>query len=173
MTDRLPEDQQWLREAVHQYERPLTLYALKFVGELERARDVVQDTFMKLIDQDRDQVSPHLAEWLYTVTRNRAIDVIRKESRMRQISDVRERLTPSERPGPAATAAERDTQSRVLELIDELPEEQAEMLRLRFQHGMKYHQISKITGRSISTVGYLIHEAMKTIRARLGVEEPT
>src|SRR4051794_1042240 len=58
----------WIRAAVRKFERPLTLYASHlFGGDLERARDAVQETFIRLCGQDESRVAPRLAEWLYTV----------------------------------------------------------------------------------------------------------
>src|SRR5688572_9396933 len=72
----------WLDGAVARYQSLLTRYALRLVGDIQRAQDVVQDTFLKLVREDRAELNGRLAEWLYTVCRNRALDVRRKESRM-------------------------------------------------------------------------------------------
>src|SRR5690242_6119246 len=93
-------DSAWVRSAVSQFERPLTLYAARLLGDAERARDVVQDTVLKLCVQDRAEVDPHLAEWLFTVCRHRALDVLRKEKRMTRLSDDQVQLRPSAEPGP-------------------------------------------------------------------------
>src|SRR4051794_36083133 len=69
----------FVRAAVERYEGPLTTYAKHVLGgDLDRARDVVQDAFLRLLAQDAQRVTPHLTEWLYTVCRNLAIDVRRK-----------------------------------------------------------------------------------------------
>jgi len=47
-------------------------------GDIEQAREVVQDTFLKLCRQKPAQIRNYLAQWLYTVCRNRALDVLRK-----------------------------------------------------------------------------------------------
>ena len=49
-------------------------------GDLERARDVVQETFLRLAVQQPSSVDGHLAEWLYRVCRQRALDVCRKDA---------------------------------------------------------------------------------------------
>ena len=70
---------EWVRSAVARFERPLTQYAMHVLGgDLERARDLVQEVFLRLCDQEQDAVESHLAEWLYTVCRNLAIDARRK-----------------------------------------------------------------------------------------------
>src|SRR5436305_15259890 len=77
----------WVRDAVDRYEGPLTLYAARLLGDADAARDVVQETFLRLCRQGRAGVEPRLAEWLYTVCRHRALDVLRKESRMSRLSE--------------------------------------------------------------------------------------
>ena len=64
-------DEEWVRAAVGRFEGPLTLYATRLLRDVEAARDVVQETFLRLCTQDRAQVESHLAEWLFTVCRNR------------------------------------------------------------------------------------------------------
>jgi hypothetical protein len=54
--------QQWIRQAVEQYERPLVLYAWRLTMNLELAREVVQDTFLKLCDQTPEDIQDHLAQ---------------------------------------------------------------------------------------------------------------
>ena len=55
-------DQHWVQTAVDRYQRPLLGYALRIVGNEERARDVVQETFAKLVAQRPGDVNGRLAE---------------------------------------------------------------------------------------------------------------
>src|SRR5215470_17575017 len=103
-----PDDHDWIRTAVGRFEGPLVLYAARFLGDAERARDVVQDTFLKLCAQPRDEVEHRLAEWLFTVCRNRALDVLRKEGRMTQLSDEQVQVCASPDPEPADALGRRD-----------------------------------------------------------------
>ena len=73
-------------------------------------------------------------------------------------------------PSPAAVAEGRDTTSRVLHLLGNLPDNQQEVVRLKFQNGLSYRQISEITELTVSNVGYLIHTAIKTLRTKLNSE---
>jgi DNA-directed RNA polymerase specialized sigma24 family protein len=71
-----------VRSALERFEGPLTRYAASITGDIERARDVVQDTFVRLCDEEPGRLNGCLAQWLFTVCRNRALDVQRKEQRM-------------------------------------------------------------------------------------------
>ena len=70
-------------------------------------------------------------------------------------------------PSPAAQAEQRETASKVLGLLAKLPRNQEEVVRLKFQNGMSYQEISKVTNLTVSNVGFLIHTAIKTIRQQL------
>ena len=166
--DRAP----FVRGAVERFEGPLTLYAARLLGDADAARDVVQDTFLKLCVQDHAAVAPRLAEWLFTVCRNRALDVIRKENRMTRLSEeqVQRCLCPS--PGPADVAERRELAHRAIGLLEALPVNQREVIRLKFQNGFSYQEISRISGHSVSNVGYLIHAGMKTLRGLLFDGQP-
>ena len=50
----------------------VALYATRLLRDAETARDVVQDTFLKLCASEFASIDGHLAEWLFTVCRNRA-----------------------------------------------------------------------------------------------------
>ena len=78
---------EWMRSVLAQHEGPLLRYATRITGNLERARDVVQDTFLRLCREHPEKLNSHLTEWLFTVCRNRALDVVRKESRTRSLTE--------------------------------------------------------------------------------------
>jgi len=157
----------WAREAVTRFEGPLLLYARRLLNDAEAARDVVQDTFLRLWGRPRAEVDGHLAEWLFTVCRNRALDVLRKEHRMTRLNEEQVNRCLSPTPGPLDQAEQRDLGARVLELLESLPPNQREVIRLKFQNGFSYQEISRISGHSVSNVGYLIHAGIKTLRGRL------
>lgn len=156
----------WLKAVLDRFERPLVRYALRLTGDLERARDIVQDTFEKLLAETTELADDHLPRWLFTVCRNRAAEIHRRDQRL-------EPLAPDAAPpacdhlGPAAIAERNDASARVLGLLATLPENQRECVRLKFQDGLSYKEISAATGLSVSNVGFLIHTALKTIRKEL------
>lgn len=162
----------WVRSAVDRFEGSLLLYAAKFVGDPEKAGDVVQDTFVKLCEQDRLTIEPRLAEWLFTVCRNRALDVLRKEKRMSQLGDAHARGRHDTGAGPDEKAECRDSAAKVLKHLDALPASQREVILLRFQDGFSYQEIARISGHSSGNVGYLLHVGLKSIREKFAEVPP-
>ena len=158
----------WMRSVLGRYERPLTRYAARITEDVELARDVVQETFLRLCGEDRASVDGHLSQWLFTVCRNRALDVRRKESRMRPLSEAVMETHESVAGSPVAVVEGREATSAVLRILTALPQNQREVIHLRFQNGLSYREIAGVTELSVSNVGFLIHTAIKTIRERLG-----
>jgi RNA polymerase sigma-70 factor (ECF subfamily) len=58
-----------------------------------------------------------------------------------------------------------------MEAMERLPENQREALRLKFQHGLSYKEIGRVTEESVGNVGWLIHTGLKKLREGLGSEE--
>jgi RNA polymerase sigma-70 factor (ECF subfamily) len=158
------ENAAFVRSAVEQFQAPLLRYATRLVNDPDRARDVVQDTFVRLMAQPPAMVDSHLAEWLFTVCRNRAFDINRKEGRMKNFDEgAAERVVATE-PRPGAVLEAEETHAAIVRLIDRLPPNQQEVIRLKFQNGFSYKEISRITSLSVGNVGFLIHTAIRTLR---------
>lgn len=158
---------EFVRAALERFEAPLVSYALGLTGELEAARDAVQDTFLRLCEQPPGAVDGHLAQWLFTVCRNRILDVRRKDRRMTALTEVELEHRADASPSPAEAAAARDGASRVEELLAGLPPNQREVVRLKFQHQLSYQEIATITSLSVTNVGFILHTALRTLRGRL------
>lgn len=162
-------DREYVLEAVRRFEGPLTRYAARLLGDEDAARDVVQEAFLRLCVQERSHVERRLAEWLFTVCRNRALDVLRKEGRMSQLTDERVHVMAAPEPSPPETLQIKEDTERILQLLEGLPPSQREVIRLKFADGFSYKEISRISGHTVSNVGFLIHTGLKTIRGRMSL----
>ncbi|MEO5958633.1 MAG: sigma-70 family RNA polymerase sigma factor [Opitutaceae bacterium] len=166
------EDSGFLERIFLEQQAPLTRYATRLLGDPDRARDVVQDAFVKLLGQPPEAVNGHAVEWLFTVCRHRALDVLRKEGRMKRFAEGQaERVTAND-PRPGRTLEHTETQEAVLRLIERLPPNQQEVLRLKFQNGFSYKEISRITEHSVGNVGFLIHTAVCRLRTEFAAQRP-
>lgn len=167
------EDAGFLERTFAEQRVPLLRYATRLLGgDVDRARDVVQDTFVKLMAQTHETLDGHVVEWLFTVCRHRALDILRKEGRMKRFADGEaERVSTAEpRPGRELEAAE--THAALLRLIEHLPPNQQEVVRLKFQNGFSYKEIARITTLSVSNVGFLIHTAVTRLRTEFAAQRP-
>jgi RNA polymerase sigma-70 factor (ECF subfamily) len=158
---------EWIRNALERYEGPLIRYAAQVTGDVECARDVVQDTFLKLCEQEPDEIEDYLAEWLFTVCRNRALDVQRKDGRMRPLAERELELYSSSDLPPDKVIELKESAHELLKLIETLPQRQQEIVRLKFQNGLSYAEISRVTNLTVSNVGFILHRAIQALRRQL------
>ena len=154
---------EWIAEALERYETPLLRFATKLLRDGDRARDIVQETFLQLCQADRADVEGHLAAWLFRVCRNRALDLVRKETRVETMAETAADLSA----GPSERAQHREDASAVMKILETLPENQQEAVYLRFQTGLSYKEIAEITGHTVTNVGFLLHAAVKAIREQM------
>lgn len=153
-------------EIVQRFEGPLVQYAARITGDRERARDVVQETFAELQRSSREQQDHAPAKWLFTVCRNRALNVCRKERRMTYLDDELLPDRAGEEPRPNEQLEQKEARGFLLRIVETLPPRQQEVLQLKFQSDLSYQEISEITKLSVSNVGVMIHNALKTLRQR-------
>jgi RNA polymerase sigma-70 factor (ECF subfamily) len=160
-------DEPILSEWVGRYEQPLLRYTCQITGNPETAKEVVQDTFLKILREPDKAPSPLTRPWLYRVCRNRAIDVLRKENRMETMTDEYQEGLIDSGPTPDEATAQSETGVRLMSMIRRLPDRQQEVLCLKFHSGMSYREIAKTTELSESNVGFLIHQAIQTLRREM------
>ena len=161
------------------YERVLIRYARSITGDLDSARDVVQETFIKLArgelrnmegkgrngSNGANTSGAHIEAWLFTVTRNCALDHQRKHSRIIPMTLPDDR--PCADPGPDAALAQRENATAIFGMLDALSPNQREVIRLKFQNDLSYREIADVTKLSVTNVGFLIHTGLKKLRALL------
>lgn len=160
----------WIQAALAEHECRLTRYALRLTGELEMARDAVQETFLRLCHYQPAELEGHLLPWLFRVCRQRSFDLRRKERRMTRIEQDESIEFISTEPSPLSLLETREQTSRLVERLGALGENEQEVLRLKFQEGFTYRQIGEITGRTTSHVGVIIHKAIQRLRTELAAE---
>jgi RNA polymerase sigma factor (sigma-70 family) len=153
-------------ETLQRYERPLIRYAHGYTGDLEDARDIVQDVFLKLSQHLATLDHERLAPWLFTVCRNRALDHHRKHQRLVVMETETLDLETSTSPAPNDAMEQRETATALRELIETLPVRQREAVRLKFIAGLDYQQISAAMQTSIGNVGYLIHHGVAALKTK-------
>jgi RNA polymerase sigma-70 factor (ECF subfamily) len=156
--------EQFIEQAMADFESPLIGYATTILNDAERARDVVQETFIRLCQQDPDKVADSLKSWLFTVCRNRALDILRKEKRTIPLEDIRWRKVAGPGLQPDELAWQEERSARVTALLDRLSANQRDVILLKFQQGLSYQEIQAVTGLTSGNIGFLIHTGLKRLR---------
>lgn len=155
--------EQWILGVLRRYEEPLLRYATALCGAA-LAPDVVQDTLLRLCRQREAEVRDHVAQWLFTVCRNRALELRRKQYGDAELDE--DIAIPAARL-PHATLERQQLLDHALAALQELPARRREVVVLKFSAELSYREIAEVTGLSLSNVGVILHEALKQVRERL------
>ena len=161
--------EQIITEALDRYERVLVSYAKEITGDLESARDAVQETFLRLSRQDVVALEPRLRPWLFLVCRNCALDHRRKVVRFRA-EPIEDDEWLSDELSPPMHAIAAEDAGRLRELVAALPRQQRELIKLKFEAGLSYKEMAEALRTSVSTVGVQLHDAIKTLRRQWPTE---
>ncbi|MCH8513824.1 MAG: RNA polymerase sigma factor [Kiritimatiellae bacterium] len=161
-----------LEELMNAHAPSLLRYAARMVRDDHAARDVVQQVFIRyheLQPGERPAIGA-VRSWLYRVTHNRAVDLIRKEQRRKKLHETHAELDLAEERSQRA-AQNRQRTRAVLDHIHLLKENERTVLLLRLQEGLSYREISEVTDLSEGNVGYLLHQAVATLSEKLAQKQ--
>ena len=84
-------------------------------------------------------------------------------------SETVQEFTPDREHDPSRPLTAAEDAEQLTTLIDDLPENQQKVIRLKFHAGMKYREISEATGLSEGNVGFLLHTALQSLRKKMQV----
>lgn len=142
--------------------------ALRVLKDEGPAEDVIQEVYLRVWDRAgtyrANGYSP--MTWLITITRNTAIDRLRKMRSRGEATapvDIAERLY-DDKPGPEAQTVARD-EARVLQVcLSELPPDRAEMVTKAYLHGLTYQEIADEAGAKLNTVRTWLRRSLMQLR---------
>jgi RNA polymerase sigma factor (sigma-70 family) len=142
------------------HERLLSFARRLLHGTGHDAEDVVQDAFIRALGGLRATDSEmHLRPWLYMIVRNRAMDELRKPSRVAAELDEVAHLHPTDGADPALRAIERELLGDLVAEIGRLPERQRLALVMRELEGATHVEMSEALGTSIPATKSLLVRA--------------
>ena len=111
------ERREWVLSILEEYECRLVRYSTRMLGDEDSARDVVQFAFMRLCSQSPEELHGREAQWMFTICRNRAVDLIRKRRRSRSLEEMAAGPGVDNEPDPAVVAERHDLHARLRELV--------------------------------------------------------
>lgn len=173
-----PEEARWIERIlageshlysrlVDRYQRRLWFAMTRMVGDSDEAADVVQEAFVKAWEK-LEGYDPRYRfyTWLYTIARNRALNVLRRRKIRGFLSLSRpEEAPPLPAAEDAAAGVERREVAAALDACREtLPVDQREAFDLRHADGMAYAEIAAATGAPEGTVMSRLYRARQKMR---------
>jgi len=158
-----------MEDVVAEHETALLRYATRILRNPASAEDVVQNVFIKLFKAWPTGMRPskQLKAWLYRVTHNEAVDLVRRESRLRLLHEKQadeESDCPDGRNCPETTDERREL---VLSFLHKLHPREQQVVLLRLEEGLSYREISHVTGRTEGNIGNILHHAVVKLSTSL------
>lgn len=165
-------DEQAFRELFTAWSPKLYHFTLGLTGSPELAEDIVQDSFLKIwLRRDRLSEVEHFSSYLFRMARNQIVSGIRRKAMENLILDKR-----IGQPEPEAGVDEhlhiKLVKNVIEQAVQQLPEQQRRVWRLRRQEGLRIKEVAAALGISEVTVKRHLTQAQSTLRQVLETEFP-
>ena len=152
-------DRSAISELIERHSQRVRSYIGMMVRDNDIADDIFQETFIKavrVIDEGRYTDSGKFLSWVLRIAHNRVLDHFRREKSSRQLNeaeagyDMIGTMRIAE-PNTEDDLVQGEIEQTVRNLVDLLPEEQQEVVRLRYYSKLSFAEIADETGVSINT----------------------
>jgi RNA polymerase sigma-70 factor (ECF subfamily) len=155
-------DQSAMAELYDRYSSIVYAVALRVLGDTGAAEDVQQEVFLQLWRNPGafDSARGSLGAWLAVITRNRAIDSLRRRRPETDIEDV----VLSVAPDLAAQADQSRAAEKVRGVLGTMPPPQRSALEMAYFEGMSHSEIASKTGEPLGTIKTRIRAGLTALR---------
>jgi RNA polymerase sigma-70 factor (ECF subfamily) len=155
-------DEQAMAQLYERYSSIVYSVALRVLGDTAAAEDILQEVFMQLWRSPEvfDATRGSLPGWLAVITRNRAIDSLRKRRPEADITDV----IVSIEPDLAGAAQSTRALEKIRGTLGGMPASQRSALEMAFFEGLTHTEIAEKTGEPLGTIKTRIRSGLLTLR---------
>lgn len=151
-------------DSVDQFSDNLYRFVLKNIKDADKAKDIVQDTYLKFWEKKDNVDVKKIKSYLFTTAYHTLIDVVRKEKKQSAFETIKEENYSTQ-------SQYSDLQEILHVAIDQLPENQKAVILLRDYEGYAYDEIAEITKMTESQVKVYIFRGRKFLKNYLGSVE--
>ncbi len=166
-------DNEAFRALVERHSHSVFRLAFRMTGNEQDAEDVVQESFLRAYKQlGRFESRAQFATWLYRITANCSVDLMRAKQARRDQSrgesfDEATELAAGDMPSPHRLAESAEIQQRVQEALGALSPLERAAFTLRHYEGRSIDEISATLGLGTSAAKHSVFRAVKKLRAAL------
>ena len=158
-------------ELVRRYQRPITSYVFRMLGDYDSALDVTQEVFIKVYNS-LAKYSPEykFSTWLYRIAHNAAVDHMRRNSIVPQSLEVEnsdgsyEIQIESRLASPEQERERSEWRTEIDSVVKCLPAAYRDLIILRHSRDLSYDEIAEVTGLPLGTVKNRLFRAREMMR---------
>ena len=158
-------------ELVRRYQRPISAYVYRMVGNYESALDLTQEIFIKVYSSlDRYRAEFKFSTWIYKIAHNAAVDHLRRTATREQSlvvgteGDQFDLPIESGRMSPEQESEQRERRGEIETVVRALPGNYRELIILRHSQDLSYEEIVEVTGLPLGTVKNRLFRAREMMR---------
>ena len=158
-------------ELVRRYQRPISAYVYRMVGNYESALDLTQEIFIKVYSSlDRYRPEFKFSTWIYKIAHNAAVDHLRRSATREQSlvvgteGDQFDLPIESSRLSPEQESEQRERRGEIETVVRALPGNYRELIILRHSQDLSYEEIVEVTGLPLGTVKNRLFRAREMMR---------
>ena len=158
-------------ELVRRYQRPISAYVYRMVGNYESALDLTQEIFIKVYNSlNRYRPEFKFSTWIYKIAHNAAVDHLRRTATREQSlvlgpeGDTFELPLESARLSPEQESERKERRSEIEAVVRALPANYRELIILRHSQDLSYEEIVEVTGLPLGTVKNRLFRAREMMR---------
>lgn len=158
-------------ELVRRYQRPITSYVFRMLGDYESSLDVTQEVFIKVYNSLTKYSSEYkFSTWLYRIAHNAAIDHMRRNSVCPQSLEAEnadgtyQLQIESRSPSPEQDHERREWRTEIDAVVKCLPAPYRDLILLRHSRDLSYDEIAEVTGLPLGTVKNRLFRAREMMR---------
>lgn len=169
----LQKDRTALEAMYDRYEKILFSFAFRMTRNEKLAEEVLQDVFIKLWHDTGtyDRTKGKFSSWIMTMTRNKAIDLLRKEKKQATVELMdNDALQVSGEKTVEDTALWNEKRSEILEAVSKLKKDQRDIVELFYFKGLSQQKIAEQCDLPLGTVKGRIRLALKHLRSLVSTE---
>ncbi|WP_297959054.1 RNA polymerase sigma factor [uncultured Ruminococcus sp.] len=160
-----------LDEIIIEYCDGLILYLASIVGNVQKAEEIAEDTFVLLgTKKPKFKEKSSFKTWLYTIARNLAVDYIRKDSRKNCISieDTPEMI--DDETAVEEAYIRKEQQIMIHKAMRKLNPKYQQVLWLIYFEGFSNKEAARIMRKSLRSLESILYRARKSLRSQLETE---
>ncbi len=161
------EDPKAFGELYKLYVEPVFRYLYSRVGNVHEAEDITAQAFLVAFESfDQFREDRHFASWLFTIARNKAMDHFRQR---KNLSSIEEAANIPVENDPLSGVIQVEQMAALSKLIQALPEEDRELLRLRYLAAMSFPEIAHFLHRNEDAVKKSTYRLLARLHSQLEV----